>query len=88
MVYIFSIFKYLKNNNKPIIISTNWELSQGFVIYKNIFRFSLVTILHGLEVTRLNSSKYKKNIKSFKKTIIRSDKIISVSNTLKKLLNL
>lgn len=75
----FSIFKYLKNKKKPIIISTNWELSQGIVFYKNLFKFSLVTILHGLEVTRLNSLKYKNRIRSFKKTLMFSDKIISVS---------
>ena len=80
----FSIFKYLKNKNKPIIISTNWELSQGIFIYKNFFRFSLVTILHGLEVTRLNSSKYNNRIRGFKKTLMRSDKIISVSQYTKK----
>ena len=80
----FSIFKYLKNKNKPIIISTNWELSQGIVFYKNIFQFSLVTILHGLEVTRLNSLKYNNRITSFKKTLMRSDKIISVSHYTKK----
>ena len=80
----FSIFKYLKTKNKPIIISTNWELSQGIVFYKNIFQFSLVTILHGLEVTRLNSLKYKNRIRSFKKTLMRSDKIISVSQYTKK----
>ena len=43
-----------------------------------------VTILHGLEVTRLKSKKYKKNIKSFRKTISLSDKVISVSNYTKK----
>ena len=80
----FSIFKYLKNNNKPIIISTNWELSQGIIFYKNLFHFSLVTILHGLEVTRLNSLKYKNRTKSFKKTLMCSDKIISVSQYTKK----
>ena len=80
----FSIFKYLKNKNKPIIISTNWELSQGIVFYKNFFQFSLVTVLHGLEVTRLNSLKYKNRVSSFKKTLMCSDKIIAVSQYTKK----
>ena len=52
--------------------------------YKKYFRFSLITILHGLEVTRLKSKKYKKNIKNFRKTISLSDKVISVSNYTKK----
>ena len=77
---MFSLFGYLKNNKKPIIISTNWELSQGLIIYKTFLKFSLVTILHGLEVTRLKSKKYKKRVKSFKKTLKYSDLIISVSN--------
>tara|TARA_Y100001935_G_scaffold232182_1_gene213739 strand:- start:1495 stop:2694 length:1200 start_codon:yes stop_codon:yes gene_type:complete len=76
----FYIFKFLKRNQKPIIISTNWELSQGIIFYKNFFKFSLITILHGLEVTRLKSFKYKHRVKNFTKAIINSDKTVSVSN--------
>ena len=36
--------------------------------------------MHGLEITRLGSKKYKNRIKSFNKTISLSDKVISVSN--------
>ena len=36
--------------------------------------------MHGLEITRLGSKKYKNRIKSFNNTISLSDKIISVSN--------
>ena len=36
--------------------------------------------MHGLEVTRLKSKKYRKKIKSFNSTICLSDKVISVSN--------
>ena len=83
--YVFlSIYKYLRSDHRPIIFSTNWELSEGLVCYKKYFRFSLITILHGLEVTRLKSKKYKKNIKNFRKTISLSDKVISVSNYTKK----
>ena len=69
MVYKRSFLNYLKIIIKPIIFSTNWELSQGLIFYKKYFKFSLITILHGLEVTRLKSKKYKKNIKNFKKTL-------------------
>ena len=83
--YVFlSIYKYLRRNHKPIILSTNWELSQGIVSFKKYFKFSLITILHGLEVTRLKSKKYKKNIKNFRKTISLSDRVISVSSYTKK----
>ena len=57
---IISMFNYLRQYKKPIIISTNWELSQGLIFYKKYFKFSLITILHGLEVTRLESKKYSK----------------------------
>ena len=77
---MFSLFGYLKNNKKPIIISTNWELSQGIICFKKYFKFSLITIMHGLEITRLGSKKYKNRIKSFNNTISLSDKVISVSN--------
>ena len=76
----FAIFSYLRSNHKPIIFSTNWELSQGIISYKKYFKFSLITVMHGLEVTRLQSPKYKKKIKNFKETINLSDKVISVSN--------
>ena len=75
-----SLFNYLRKKNKPIIFSTNWELSQGLINYKKYFQFSLITVLHGLEVTRLKSKKYKKKIKDFEKTLLLSDRVISVSN--------
>ena len=62
------------------MLSTNWELSEGIISYKKYFKFSLITILHGLEVTRLKSSKYQKKIKNFKKVLNLSDKVLSVSN--------
>ncbi len=77
---IYFLFNYLKKNQKPIIFSTNWELSQGLIFYKKYFKFSLITILHGLEVTRLKSDKYKKKINNFKKALFYSDKVVSVSN--------
>ena len=75
-----AIFSYLRNHKKPIIFSTNWELSQGIICFKKYFKFSLITIMHGLEVTRLESKKYKKKIKNFNNTISLSDRVISVSN--------
>ena len=77
---MFYLYNYVKNYHKPIIFSTNWELSQGLILYKKYYKFSLITILHGLEVTRLKSAKYKKNIKNFEKTLFFSDKVLSVSN--------
>ena len=77
---IISMFNYLRQYKKPIIISTNWELSQGLIFYKKYFKFSLITILHGLEVTRLESKKYSKKIADFKKTLTLSDRVIAVSN--------
>ena len=75
-----AIFSYLRSHKKPIIFSTNWELSQGIIFFKKYFKFSLITVLHGLEVTRLESEKYKKKIRDFDNTISLSDKVISVSN--------
>ena len=49
-------------------------------MHKKKYNFALITILHGLEVTRLNTKKYKNRIKSFSKTLLLTDKIISVSN--------
>ena len=41
--YVFlSIYKYLRSDHKPIIFSTNWELSEGLFILKNIFDFHLL----------------------------------------------
>ena len=76
----FYLRGYLKKNEKPTIISTNWELSEGIISFKKNLKFSLITILHGLEVTRLRSGKYQKKINNFKKVLFFSDKVISVSN--------
>ena len=76
----FSLRKYIKSSNNPVIISSNWELSEGLIPYKKNFNFCLITVLHGLEVTRLNSKKYSKKIKSFINSISNSDNVISVSN--------
>jgi len=72
--------KYLKSKNNPVIISSNWELSQGIIPYKNKSNFCLLTVLHGLEVTRLKSKRYANRKKSFIKTVLSSDHVISVSN--------
>ena len=65
----FYLRGYLKKNEKPTIISTNWELSEGIISFKKNLKFSLITILHGLEVTRLRSGKYQKKINNFKKVL-------------------
>ena len=72
--------KYIKSSNNPIIISATWELSEGLIKHKKKYSFSLITVLHGLEVTRLNSNKYKKRIPKFIQTIDHSDQVIAVSN--------
>ncbi len=72
--------KYLKSNDNPVIISSNWELSEGLISYKNKYKFCLITVLHGLEVTRLESVKYSKRINNFIKTISSSDHVIAVSD--------
>jgi len=72
--------KYIKSFNNPIIISATWELSEGLIKHKKKYSFSLITVLHGLEVTRLNSNKYKKRIPKFIQTIDHSDQVIAVSN--------
>ena len=72
--------KYIKSSNNPIIISATWELSEGLIKHKKKYSFSLITVLHGLEVTRLNSNKYKKRIPKFVQTIDHSDQVIAVSN--------
>ena len=76
----FSIRKYLLSKDNPVIISSNWELSEGLISYKNKYNFCLVTVLHGLEVTRLESNKYSKRIKNFIQSISNSDHVIAVSN--------
>jgi len=72
--------KYIKSFNNPIIISATWELSEGLIKHKKKYSFSLITVLHGLEVTRLNSNKYDKSIPKFIQTIDHSDQVIAVSN--------
>ena len=72
--------KFIKSTNNPIIISATWELSEGLIKHKKKYSFSLITVLHGLEVTRLNSNKYKKRIPKFVQTIDHSDQVIAVSN--------
>ena len=52
--------------------------------HKKRFKFYLITALHGLEVTRLNSKKYIKRKKNFINTLDLSDKVVSVSNYTKK----
>ena len=41
-----SLRKYLKSKDSPVIISSNWELSEGLISYKNKYNFCLVTVLH------------------------------------------
>jgi len=72
--------KFIKSTTNPIIISATWELSEGLIKQKKKYSFSLITVLHGLEVTRLNSNKYKKRIPKFVQTIDHSDQVIAVSN--------
>ena len=76
----FSLRKYVKSKDRPVIISSNWELSEGLISYKNKYNFCLVTVLHGLEVTRLESIKYSKRINNFIKTINNSNHVIAVSD--------
>ena len=75
-----SLKKYLKSTNSPVVISSNWELSEGLISYKDKYNFCLVTILHGLEVTGLESIKYAKRKKNFIKSITKSDHVIAVSD--------
>ena len=75
-----SLKKFIKSIDNPIVISSNWELSEGLIPHKKKLNFCLLTILHGLEVTRLESNPYLKKRKNFIKTLSKSDHIISVSN--------
>ena len=75
-----SLRKYIKSKNRPVIISSNWELSEGLISYKNKHNICLITVLHGLEVTRLESKKYSKRIKNFIQTIRNSNHVIAVSD--------
>lgn len=79
----FAIKKFIVKEINPIIISSNWELSEGIIPFKNKLKFKLITVLHGTEVTRLNSNKYIKRRKNFIKTLNKSDVVVSVSNYLK-----
>ncbi len=72
--------KYLKSKKNPVIISSNWELSEGLISFKDKYSFCLITVLHGLEVTRLESIKYSKRIKNFNLTISNSNHVIAVSD--------
>ena len=80
----FSLRKYLKSKDKPVIISSNWELSEGLISYKDKYNFCLITVLHGLEVTRLKSTKYAKRINNFNQSISYSDHVIAVSDYTRK----
>jgi len=70
----------LKVTPNPIFISANWELSEGLIKFRKKYKFSLITVLHGLEVTRLHSQKYHKKIANFKNTLAYSDQVIAVSD--------
>ena len=79
-----SLRKYFKSKDSPVIISSNWELSEGLISYKDKYNFCLITVLHGLEVTRLKSIKYAKRINNFIQSISNSDHVIAVSNYTRK----
>ena len=79
----FALKKFIAKAINPIIISSNWELSEGIISFKNKLKFKLITVLHGTEVIRLNSNKYIKRRKNFIKTLNKSDIVVSVSNYLK-----
>ncbi len=79
----FALKKFIAKAINPIIISSNWELSEGIISFKNKLKFKLITVLHGTEVIRLNSNKYIKRRKNFVRTLNKSDIVVSVSNYLK-----
>ncbi|MBC8345266.1 MAG: glycosyltransferase family 4 protein [Candidatus Marinimicrobia bacterium] len=76
--------EFIKKSQNPVIISATWELAQGLLKYKQKYPFLLITILHGLEVTRLNSRKYYKRIPQFQNVLKYSNQIIAVSDYTKK----
>ncbi len=76
----FYLSPFIKGTDNPVIISANWELSAGLIKYRKKNDFSLITVLHGLEVTRLHSRKYQQRSGNFKKTLFNSDAVVAVSD--------
>ncbi|MCD4693028.1 MAG: hypothetical protein K8R79_08950, partial [Calditrichales bacterium] len=64
---LYYIRKFLKTNPNGVILATSWELGHPFVFLKRRFpKAKLITIAHGLEVTKINTDK---KLESFQQTI-------------------
>ncbi len=80
-----SIRNYLKTNESPeYIIATTWNCSRALIALKKKHKFKLVTVIHGLEITR-PMSRIKRGIA--RATFNASDLIVCVSNFTAEALN-
>ena len=70
-------WKFLSRYSDSIIISTTWGLSNGLYRLKKKYRFKLVTIAHGLEVTRKSRVKV---VRAMERTLSNSDYCVAVSH--------
>lgn len=74
-------WRFLREYPEPIIFTTTWGLAQSIYKFKKKMYFKLVTVAHGLDVTKKVSQKVQKNME---KTLSNADCIIAVSHFTKK----
>jgi len=74
-------WKFLLKHSRPILIATTWGLSQGLYPLKKAFSFTLITVAHGLEVTRKSTDK---GIRKMQNSFSRSDFCVAVSRFTKR----
>lgn len=72
--------KYLKKFSQPIILAATWELAEGIVGIMHKYPHFMITAGHGLEITRLNWSKYHRRIPNFLSTLEKSVGVVTVSH--------
>lgn len=75
--------QYLQNYDQVIILTATWELAEGILKLAGDKHY-LITAAHGLEVSRLNWSKYEKRLPSFINTCKKLSRIVAVSEYTKR----
>ena len=69
-------WRFLSRYPRSTVIATTWGLAQGIVRFKRFYDFKLITIAHGLEVTRQIPVRM---LRRMERTLSRSDLCVAVS---------
>jgi len=69
-------WRFLSRYPRSTVIATTWGLAQGIVRFKTLYDFQLITIAHGLEVTRQIPVRM---LHRMERTLSRSDLCVAVS---------